>query len=151
MKIAVCDDERYFRKCIRQILVNYMEQKGLPFEIDEFASGKEFIKLGIEMMKYKIIFLDISMEEMNGMQTAEKIRKTGSDAFLVFVTVLLDFATDGYRVGAIRYIIKNNHNMTEQICECMDEIRKKMNCMDQKKTIGFVEGKKILRLIIYYI
>lgn len=151
MKIAVCDDEGHFRKRIRQILLNYMEQKGLPYDIDEFASGKEFTELGIEMLKYEIVFLDISMDGMTGMQTAEKMREAGSDAFLVFVTVFVDFAMDGYKVSAIRYIVKNNHNMEEQIRECMDEIRKKMNSIDQKKTIEFVEGTKniVLNHLLY--
>ncbi len=40
LKIAICDDEGYFRKFIRQILTGYIERNGGIYEIDEFASGK---------------------------------------------------------------------------------------------------------------
>lgn len=72
-RIAICDDESFFRKRMRDILTDYMEEKGVLYEIDEFESGKEFISLGIEIVKYKIVFLDINMDEMDGMETAKII------------------------------------------------------------------------------
>ena len=54
--IAICDDEHYFRENIKENVKNYMVKNGAPFHIDTFASGKEFIGLGIEIHQYKVVF-----------------------------------------------------------------------------------------------
>lgn len=141
-KIAICDDERYFRKQIREILTDYMDEKGVLYEIDEFESGKDFINLGIEIVQYKIVFLDINMDELDGMKTAQRIREISNDIFIAFVTVYINYTLEGYRVDAIRYILKNNVNLAELVFECMDAISAKMNYVVKKKTFNFVEGTK---------
>ena len=130
-RIAICDDESHFRKRIREILIDYLNKKGILYEIDEFESGKDFINLGIEIVKYKIVFLDINMDELDGMETAQKIRKVSNE---------------GYRVDAVRYILKNNVNFSELVFECMDAITMKMNYVVKKKTFNFNEGTKNVSL-----
>ena len=44
-RIAICDDEEIFRKNIYEIIMKYMDENGCPCEVDEFASGKDFISL----------------------------------------------------------------------------------------------------------
>ena len=66
-KIAICDDERYFRENIREILADYLNIHGILYEIDEFESGRGFVNLGINLTKYNVIFLEINMDEMDGM------------------------------------------------------------------------------------
>ena len=112
-KIAICDDEGHFRNRIREILIDYMNKNGILYEIDEFESGKDFINLGINLAKYDIIFLDINMDGLDGMETAQKIREVSRDVFIVFVTAFITCALQGYSVGAIRYILKNNINFPE--------------------------------------
>ena len=64
-RIAICDDEKIFRDDLKEILIRYMTDRGIMLEIDTFSSGKEFVELGIEMVKYKIVFLDINMDELD--------------------------------------------------------------------------------------
>lgn len=71
-RIAICDDEKIFRDDLKEILIRYMTDRGIMLEIDTFSSGKEFVELGIEMVKYKIVFLDINMDELDGIMTAKK-------------------------------------------------------------------------------
>jgi len=123
-----------------------MDKKGILYEIDEFESGKDFVKLGIGIVKYKIVFLDISMDELDGMETAQKIREVSNDIFIVFVTAFVNYMLEGYRVDAVRYILKNNVNFSELIFECMDAISKKMNYVVKKKTFHFNEGTKNISL-----
>ncbi|MCH5258676.1 MAG: response regulator transcription factor [Lachnospiraceae bacterium] len=145
-KIAVCDDEVHFRKLIRNILINYMGENGVIYEIDEFESGKDFVELGIEMTKYKIVFLDINMDELDGMETAKIIREVSNDMFIVFVTAFINYTLEGYRVDAVRYILKNNVNFPELVYECMDAIRTKMNYVVKRKLFQFNEGTKEVSL-----
>lgn len=145
-KIAVCDDERYFRRHIREILIDYMDRNDIMYEIDEFESGKAFISLGINLAKYNIVFLDINMDELDGMKTAQKIRTISNDIFIVFVTAFITCALDGYSVEAIRYILKNSVNFSDLIFECMDAISLKMDYVVKKKEFCFNEGTKKVSL-----
>ena len=145
-RIAICDDERQFRKRIHDILIEYMNENDILYEIDEFESGKDFISLGINLAKYDIVFLDVNMDELDGMETAQKIRKVSNDVFIVFVTAFITCAPQGYSVGAIRYILKNNVNFPELIFECMDAISMNMNYVAQKKKFNFNEGAKVVAL-----
>ena len=119
-----------------------MDENGCPCEINEFASGREFISLGINMTKYDIVFLDINMDEIDGIETAQEIRKVSNDIFIVFVTAFISYAVEGYSVNAIRYILKNNENFAELIFECIDAISKKMNySVKKKELLLYIESK----------
>ena len=54
-RIAICDDERHFRKRIHDILIEYMNENDILYEIDEFESGKDFISLSRKYWAYGII------------------------------------------------------------------------------------------------
>ena len=88
-RIAICDDERQFRKRIHDILIEYMNENDILYEIDEFESGKDFISLDINLAKYDIVFLDVNMDELDGMETAQKIRKVSNDLLQHLLHVLL--------------------------------------------------------------
>lgn len=145
-KIAVCDDEKHFRNTVKEYVGRYLEQKGIAYEIDTFSSGEEFVDQGIEMIKYKIIFLDINMNELDGIKTAQKIRELSKEIFIVFVTAYVNYTLEGYKVDAVRYLLKNNVNFEESIKECMDAITLKMNYTEIKKEFKFSEGIKTISL-----
>ena len=73
LQIAVCDDETYYRNRIYSLLSEYLEARSLNASIDIFSSGKEFLSERDNLVKYDIVFLDINMEEVDGIQTAQKI------------------------------------------------------------------------------
>lgn len=151
--IAICDDESYFRQFFQEFVSGYFKNSGIPCQIDMFCSGEEFLSLGIEMMKYTVVFLDINMNETNGITVAKKIRGISKEIFIVFVTAYCDYTLEGYKVDAIRYLIKDsNHNMFQNVVnECMDSIIEKMNYVVVKKKFGFKEGTKEISLerVIY--
>ncbi len=119
-----------------------MSEKDISFEIDMFNSGKELIDLGIELIGYNIIFLDINMDEIDGIKTAKKIREYSSEIYIVFVTAYVNYSLEGYKVDAARYLLKNNVNFDDSIYECMDTILYKMNYVVQKKLFKFNECEK---------
>lgn len=147
VRIAICDDESISAKKIQEIVKRYMEERQIIlYEIDIFSSGENFIKCGAEITKYKIIFLDINMEVLNGIETAKVIRKFSEDIFIVFVTAYINYTLDGYKVEAIRYILKDKNKLIESIYESMDAIFYKMNYVVIKKEIPFIEGKRVISL-----
>lgn len=144
LRIAICDDEKPFRENIKKYVGNYLLNKEISFEIETFSSGKEFIELGIEMVCYNIIFLDINMDEIDGIATAQKIREFSSEIYIVFVTAYINYSLEGYKVDAARYLLKNNVNFDDSICECMDNILNKMNYVVLKRSFKFNECEKVV-------
>lgn len=145
-RFAICDDEYYFRQGFKEIISDYMMNKGLNFHIDTFASGEEFIALGIEMVKYTIVFLDVNMSKMDGVTTAKEIRMISKEIYIVFVTAYVDYTLEGYKVDAIRYLLKNSNNFKSTISECMDAVIDKINYSVIKKVFNFNESKKEISL-----
>ena len=145
-KIAICDDENYFTEDLKKIISDCMLEKGLVFEIDTFSSGVKFISLGIGMLKYSIIFLDINMDEVDGIMTAKKIREVSKEAFIVFVTAFVNYTLEGYKVDAIRYLLKGGNNFKSAIDECISAIMEKMNYTVVAKKFNFNEGVKEIAL-----
>ena len=106
MKIAICDDEKEFRDLIRVYIEDYLNTKDILYTIDTFISGEKFLNETFPS-EYSIIFLDINMEGMDGITTAKKIRERGINSYIVFVTAYIDYSLEGYKVGAVRYLLKN--------------------------------------------
>ena len=145
-RIAICDDEKIFRDDLKEILIRYMTDRGIMLEIDTFSSGKEFVELGIEMVKYKIVFLDINMDELDGIMTAKKIRENSKDMFIVFVTAFVNYTIEGYKVDAVRYILKDNKNLVASVYECMDAIHEKVDYKITWAEFDFCEGTRKVSL-----
>ena len=142
IRIAICDDEQPFREVVKKYVKKYLSEKEISYEIDTFSSGKEFLELGIEMIRYNIVFLDIKMDEIDGIFTAQKIRESSSEMYIVFVTAYIDYSLEGYKVNAERYILKDNTNFDDSIYECMESIFHKVNYVDLKKCFKFNECEK---------
>jgi DNA-binding LytR/AlgR family response regulator len=77
LNIAICDDEQFYVQKIKHLLEILLTRKRVSFHIDTFQSGIDLCKDIKRASKYDMIFLDINMEHMNGIETAEKIRKAG--------------------------------------------------------------------------
>ncbi len=145
-RIAICDDEVLFTEELKELLSGYMTEKGFVFEIDTYSSGEALIKLGIEIVQYKVLFLDINMTKINGIMTAEQIRKISREIIIVFVTAYVDYSLEGYRLDVVRYLLKGNANFRSKVNECMDAIMDRMNYSVIKRKFNFKEGKKELSL-----
>lgn len=146
LEIAICDDEKYFLEQEKEWISKYMNRLGYEFRIDTFASGVEFMAVGDRVSRYDIMFLDINMEELNGLETARRIREYTKDAYIVFVTAFITYSLEGYKVDAVRYILKDNESLEKAIKECLDVIVDKMNYVENKYTFDFQEGRKTLFL-----
>lgn len=140
LQIAVCDDEQFYRDRIQCLLKQYLESHGLVYHIRLFLSGGEFLACRENSVKYDIVFLDISMRELDGIQTAAQIRTFHSDTYIVFVTAFIDYALEGYKVSAVRYIMKDT--LDAAIPECMDAILQKMKL--SQISFVFTDGERKL-------
>lgn len=126
LRIAICDDEQVFleeeEKLIRQCLID----RDIPCEIYLFDSASKILLSEVE--EYDIIFLDMAMPDMGGIEVAKRLREKGVRAEIVFVTAFIEYSPDGYTVGAFRYILKDIMMKSSMVVEeCIDAFLSKYN------------------------
>lgn len=141
LKIAICDDEQLYQEKIQKLVGDYLLNHDLPCEFHLFSSGREFLESHEIGSGYHIVFMDISMDSMDGIQTATRLRSSCSDTFLVLVTAFIDYVLEGYKVNAMRYLLKDT--LESSITECMDAILLKMRTA--QVTFHFTDGERKLR------
>lgn len=104
IKIAICDDD----KNTLQELVNYIrlyEKENLTeFDIYDYLSGEDLLQN--YRMDFDIIFLDIKMNKINGIETARIIRLKDPNIPIFFLTSIKKYALYGYELNVINYLIK---------------------------------------------
>ena len=145
MKIAICDDSKDDRGALKALL----ETCGHEFEIREYASGAELCGDMGYVRECGIVFLDINMEGMDGLETARQIKADCPKVHIVLVTAYVNYALDGYKVKASRFLLKDDLEQTLQ--ECVDDILREIRQEEQVVAFDFVEGNVRLRVddIIY--
>lgn len=142
LKIAICDDEYYFREQIQKYIAKYLVQQQVLFEIKEFSSGKEFLEYSEKIQTFQIVFLDINMEDVDGIEVGKAIRRQSSNTIIIYVTAYIDYSLEGYKVDALRYLLKSSKNLQMDLEECMETAIKRVNYIPKYKEFSFREGKK---------
>lgn len=101
--IAVCDDE--VMECSRTVtkIRGILDEMNVPCAIRQFYSGRELLQ---SSETFDIIFLDIIMDGMDGMRTAQLVREKAYDKLLVFISASRDYVFDAYDVEAFQYLVK---------------------------------------------
>ena len=103
-KIAICDDEEILIKELRECLARYSKETGREFCYFEYHDGTELLKN--YQPDFDLIFMDIKMEKMNGLKTAEEIRKVDGTVGLMFLTSISQYVWKGYEYEAVNYLLK---------------------------------------------
>jgi two-component system response regulator LytT len=107
ISIGLCDDNRDNRQSLRWLLESILEEKQMEYHIFEFSSGETLMQWDQKHPnEIDLIFLDIEMGQLNGMETARQLRQRHSALQIVFVTGFSEYVFDGYRVGALGYLMK---------------------------------------------
>ena len=104
IRIGIVDDEKQERDQLKQALARFGAENGTELNVQEFDC--EAVYLAAQDRDFDILYLDIDMPQMSGMELAEKIRETDQDVILIFCTNLQQFALNGYSVGALGFIVK---------------------------------------------
>lgn len=106
MKAAVCEDEKNFAAHLSAIVKEILKEHS-P-EIDEFSNGAHLLEKISAQHKYDLIFLDLNLENSDGMNTAMEIRKYDRTVPIIFVTGIENRAAEGYSAAAFDYIFKSD-------------------------------------------
>lgn len=104
LRIAVCDDLEQDRKNMLALLNKYLDQKHYVALIDIYTSGEEL--LATKTGEYDLVVLDIFMDELNGIQTAEALIDRDPGVQIIFCSTSNAYATESYDVAALSYLTK---------------------------------------------
>lgn len=108
MNIIICDDRIDDRKNLSDLLSDYGEKKNYEFAITEYDSGEQLCEEQSALEACQILFLDINMQGMDGLKTAMRIKEKYPKLPVVLVTAYMNYALDGYKVKASRFLLKDN-------------------------------------------
>ncbi len=143
MKIAIIEDEQLHADLLAAYLRTWAEKNGERPDISAFPSAETFLFAWQEEKDFDVLFIDIQMKEMNGMEMAKRIRAEDEETAIVFTTGISDYLEEGYEVDAVHYLLKPISE--EKIGMCMDKIKKR------RKTENFLlvhHGEEVRKLPI---
>lgn len=151
MKIAIVDDSikdrEYLQKEIQEI---FFRRTKNHIEITTFKSGEELLEYFYDNKEgnaslFDIVFLDIYMEDITGVDTARAIRKIDEDVKLIFITTSNEFASESYEVRAEDYLIKPFDG--QRMNKIIDRFFRKNK---EVKILEFPNGRKVsVNSIVY--
>ena len=105
--MALCDDIIDYNKKMESYIEKYGNENHVEVKITSYGSGSQLL-LNYQKRKFDVIFLDVSMPEMDGFETAEEIRKSDTDVSIVFVLLIIQSLMQGkgFEVAAEDFFIK---------------------------------------------
>ncbi len=100
LNIAICDDEINILNKTKEILENYKKQS---ISVEVFLKGEDLVESD---SNFDIIFLDIDMTGINGIETARLIREKDKKVKIIYVTNYTDYTSSAFSVHAFGYLLK---------------------------------------------
>ena len=107
LKVAVCDDEARAISVISASIESVFRGFGTEIALETFTAPAELLDR-LNVHHFDLIFLDISMPEMDGIELGKRLQKTGNNADLVFVSSRMDRVFDTFAVQPFGFVRKNH-------------------------------------------
>ncbi len=119
LRIGICDDVCGARMALRAALERALDRRCTQGSFFEFSSGKWLLRwMENHAGELDLVFLDMEMDELTGLEAARRLRVMDEGLQLVFVTGYADYVFDGYSVGALGYLMKPVK--AEQLSDVLD-------------------------------
>lgn len=104
IRIAVAEDDLDWARQLEGYVARYAGENNLSLEFTHYTDGEDLLEQ--YQGQFDIILLDIQMRFLDGMSTAELIRRTDPEVVIIFITNMAQYAIRGYEVDALDYMLK---------------------------------------------
>lgn len=142
LKIAICDDEKIYRDTVKSYIAKFSKSIDTSITIFEYDSGFKLLD-DISNKNFDLIILDIVMDEIDGIDTAKKIRILDKEVCIVFLTNYEKYAIRGYRLNVYEYLLKDSLN-EDKLKDIINEVKKNK----KTETIVLKMQKEIIKFDI---
>jgi DNA-binding LytR/AlgR family response regulator len=140
-KIAICEDNKNFLFKLEPIIERKFFQYDIKHEVISFYSGEDLLQDILNLKKnYDIIFFDIELPGLNGIDTAKKIREFNSNTIFIFITHSNEKIYEALNLTIFHFIRKDHFD--EEINIMFDLLMKKLEYLTEKYPFP-IEGNNI--------
>lgn len=142
MRIAICDDTEPELTHLSKLIAEYRSCRGIQLDCRLFHNGTELLR-NVKGGDYDLIFLDVLMPGVNGLQIAHELKELDKNVKLILISASPNFALESYSVGAYYYLLKPAD--TASLFPLLDKAEKELSRQDEQ---GFVlkNRKGIIRI-----
>ena len=140
--IALVEDEPEAADVLASFIARYADEKGLELVVTRFGNAMDF---EMTHQHFDLVFMDIQMPGINGMEAAQLMRTYDSETPIIFVTNLAQYAVKGYEVDALDFIVKpvTYFNFRMRMDKAMRRIRRNGS---RSIAIGTRDGMRVVAL-----
>lgn len=148
INLAICDDEVIYINEITDLIQNNIFNN-MQYSIKSFKSGEELLDY-VKNSIIDILFLDIEMKNLNGIETAKELKKYLPDCIIFFVTSYNNYITDVFRLNSFQFLQKpiNHVDFKYDFNRALEKYKVDHTFIDVKAN-GFLRNISINE--IYYI
>jgi len=131
MHIAICDDSK--EECLK--IKGLCEESGIAEHISYhiFTSGQDLLDEAEKGTAFDIVFLDVDMPIINGIETGKRLRYISNNCVIIFVTAHPEYAIDAFECQAFHYLLKPCSKT--KLCEVLNHARLRLNLLKKYHVI----------------
>ena len=153
MNIAICEDNIEELNIINEYIERWSKNNNIKVKIDKYQSSESFLFEWTDYNKYDIVFFDIKMKKVSGIELSNLVREKNKVVDIVFVTGMIEYALHGYKVSAMQYLLKPIKQ--DDIYSCLNKVLERIDSTDESSKFMIIKTpKKSMKLNydeIYYL
>lgn len=110
--VYICENNKMTSRKYRELLINISQKHNIQIDIQCFQSGEALLD-AVKKFTADIIYMDIYLEGMNGIETARQLQLYGYQASLIFLTNSKKHVYEAFEVRPVKYLIKEKTTQEE--------------------------------------
>ena len=141
--VIICEDEESAFRVVEGYLTRYTQENGEKFRIVHYTDVMSL--LDEYRPNYDIVFMDIELPHMNGLEGSHKLRELDQTVTIIFITNMAQFAVKGYEVDAFDFVVKpvTYAEFSLKLKRALDRIK-----LQQGQSIGFTTKNGVQKLSV---
>ena len=149
LQIAICDDVVEQTLMLQAYIRDYCEKSHAEYKMHIFVSGEELVS---EVERFDIVFLDIEMPGLDGIETGREIRAKNCKCRIIMATVMVERMREAFFIEAFRFIVKpfERAEVEEALDACMRRVLGSSNISLFCDRIEYIIHQSEIRYVVTY-